>query len=111
MVIQIDFSKVNRTVAGYLREGIKSGAITRDCLVALLTAFEGVELPSGIEAITDKEVRYRDIKEKVYVQDNSLWKVIARLEFWLQINDSIGNKIAHDEAIRTKAAVILGNYV
>lgn len=111
MIIQLDFSQVNRTVAGYLREQIKNGAITKECLIALLKAFEGVTLPCDIEVISDKEVGYADIKEKVYGQDNYLWKVIARLEFWLIINDTTGNKIADKEDIRANAAVILGNYV
>jgi hypothetical protein len=108
MLIQIDFSKVNRVVAEYLRGEIKKKAINRDSLIALLNAFEGIQFPGALTAITDKaDVNYEEIKEKIYAHNDNLSKAIARLEFWFSINRTIGNELSNEETVKNKAATIL----
>lgn len=110
MLIQMDFSKVNRAVAEYLRGEIKKKAINRDGLLALLNAFEGIQFPGEMTAITEKtDVNYEEIKEKMYSQNNSLSEAIARLEFWFSINRTIGNELSDEESIKNKAATILAH--
>lgn len=112
MLISIDFSKVNRAVADYLREQVKKKAINRDCLIALLNTFEEIQFPYELAIIADKkEVNFEEIKAKIYVQDNSLCKAIARFEFWLSINKTIGNELKNEEILKAKVATILAHYV
>lgn len=110
MLIQIDFSKIDRTVAEYLRGEIKRKAINRDGLIALLNAFQGIQFPCELTAITDKaDVNYEEIKSRIYAQDKKLWVAMARLDVWFSIKKQIGHEIASEETIKRKAATILFN--
>jgi hypothetical protein len=110
LLIQIDFSKIDRAVAEYLRGEIKKKAINRDGLIALLNAFQGIEFPRELTAITDKAaVNYEEVKSRIYEKDKNLWVAMARLDVWFSIKKHIGHEIASEETIKCKAATILAH--
>ena len=112
MLIQIDFSKLNRVLADYLREQKKKKAINSDGFIALLNAFQGIEFPNELTVITDKaEVNHEEIKAKIYAQDKGLWVAMARLDVWFSIKRKIGHEIGNEGTIKNKAATILANCV
>ena len=112
MLIQIDFTKLNRALADYLREQKNKKAINSDGFIALLNAFQGIQFPNELTAITDKaEVNYGEIKAKIYAHNKDLWVAMARLDAWFSIKRKIGHEIANEEAIKNKAATILANCI
>jgi hypothetical protein len=112
LLIDLDFSKLNRIVADYLREQVKKKSINRDGLLALTIAFEGIQIPCELTSITEKaEVNYEEIKAKIYAQDSYLEKATATLDFWFSINKFIGNELDCEETIKKKAATIIANCI
>jgi hypothetical protein len=110
-VIQIDFSKVNRAVAEYLREEIKKKAINSDGLHALLLAFQGIQIPDKLAIITNKaDVNFEEIKARLHEHNKDLWVAIARLEVWFSIKRIKGQEVGNEEEIiKNKAATILAH--
>lgn len=111
-LIPMDFSKVNKPVAEYLRGEIKKKTRNKDGLHALLLAFQGIQFPRELSMITEKaDVNFEDIKVRTHDNNIKLWIAIARLEVWFTAKRQSGHELGNEKTIKHKAATILANYV
>lgn len=113
MIISIDFHKVDKKLARYLRERIQKRSLKAKNITALLIAFEGVVLPDVPCIILEPtiDVNFEEVRRIIMSQDNMLWRSFLRLEFWIKINRVIGSEIDDEEKIKNELAKIISNFI